>query len=118
MAYCRNCGTQLDDQASFCHNCGTAQNAAPVQNAYTPNQNTYNNYNPVTPAPVDNGGFWWGALGCCVPIVGLILFLVWKDTKPKTSKAAGIGALVSVILGVVIYITTFALGFAGMAMGY
>ena len=28
----------------------------------------------------DNGGFGWGLLGCCIPLVGLILFLVWKDT--------------------------------------
>ncbi|MCI9082736.1 MAG: hypothetical protein HFI70_10630, partial [Lachnospiraceae bacterium] len=53
----------------------------------------------------DNGGFLWGLLGCCIPVVGLILFLVWKDQKPKTAKAAGIGALVSVILSVVFYIT-------------
>ena len=48
----------------------------------------------------DNGGFLWGLLGFCIPIVGLVLFLVWKDQKPKTAKAAGIGALISVILGV------------------
>ena len=28
--------------------------------------------------------------------VGLILFLVWRDNKPKNAKAAGIGALISV----------------------
>lgn len=55
----------------------------------------------------DKGGFLWGLLGCCVPIAGLILFLVWKQTKPKTAKAAGIGALVSVILAVVYYIVMF-----------
>ena len=98
MAYCKNCGAQIADSAVVCTSCGSAQN--------------------TTPAVVDNGGFGWGVLGCCIPIVGLILFLVWKDTKPKTAKAAGIGALVSTILGVVIYIATFALGFAGMAMGY
>ena len=98
MAFCKNCGAQIDDQAVVCTSCGVAQNTAP--------------------AVVDKGGFGWGVLGCCIPIVGLILFLVWKDTKPKTAKAAGIGALVSVILGVVIYAATFALGFAGMAMGY
>ena len=98
MAFCKNCGAQIDDQAVVCTSCGVSQT--------------------TTPAVVDNGGFGWGVLGCCIPIVGLILFLVWKDTKPKTAKAAGIGALVSVILGVVIYIATFALGFAGMAMGY
>lgn len=56
---------------------------------------------------VDNGGFLWGLLGCCIPIVGLILFLVWKDTKPKTAKAAGIGALVCVVLAVIYYIIMF-----------
>lgn len=98
MAFCKNCGAQIDNNAVVCTSCGVAQNTAP--------------------AVVDKGGFGWGLLGWCVPVVGLILFLVWKDTKPKTAKAAGIGALVSVILGVVIYIATFALGFAGMAMGY
>ena len=98
MAFCKNCGTQLSDTTTFCPNCGTTQDG---------------------PAPVvDNGGFGWGLLGCCIPLVGLILFLVWKDTKPKTSKAAGIGALVSVIMVVVIYAVTFALGIAGAMAGY
>lgn len=67
---------------------------------------------------VDNGGFLWGLLGCCIPIVGLILFLVWKDTKPKTAKAAGIGALVSVCIAVVYYIIVFVvIGAGAMALG-
>ena len=66
----------------------------------------------------DKGGFLWGLLGCCVPIVGLILFIVWKDQKPKTAKAAGIGALVSVIVAVVSYILLFVvIGAAGIAGG-
>lgn len=64
----------------------------------------------------DNGGFLWGLLGFCIPVVGLILFLIWKDQKPKTAKAAGIGALVSVILAVVFYVIVFVfLGAAGLA---
>lgn len=64
----------------------------------------------------DNGGFLWGLLGCCIPVVGLILFLVWKDQKPRTAKAAGIGALVSVIVGVIFYVIVFVLmGAAGIA---
>lgn len=67
---------------------------------------------------VDNGGFLWGLLGCCIPVVGLILFLVWKDSKPKTAKAAGIGALVSVILAVIYYIIAFViLGVGAIALG-
>lgn len=68
-------------------------------------------------AEVDNGGFLWGLLGCCIPIVGLILFLVWKSTKPKTAKAAGIGALVSVIAGILIYIIFFVLIGIGISAG-
>ena len=59
----------------------------------------------------DIGGFLWGLLGCCVPIAGLVLFLVWKDVKPKTAKAVGIGALVSVCIGVLYYVLIATLGF-------
>lgn len=90
MAFCRNCGQQIDDRAVVCPHCGVAQE-----------NNTQ---------VVDNGGFGWGVLGCCIPIVGLVLFLVWKDTKPKTAKAAGIGALVSVGIGILYYILMFAVG--------
>lgn len=96
MAFCKNCGSQIDDKAVVCPSCGVAQEK--------------------TPAVVDNGGFGWGLLGCCVPLVGLILFLVWKDTKPKTAKAAGTGALVSVIIGVVYYILMFVVGMASGLM--
>ena len=58
----------------------------------------------------DSGGFGWGLLGCCIPIVGLVLFLVWNDTKPRTARAAGIGALVSVIIGVLWYLLAFTIG--------
>lgn len=94
MAFCKNCGDDIDDAAVICPKCGVAQSS--------------------TPEVVDKGGFLWGLLGYCVPLVGLILFLVWKDTKPKTSKAAGIGALVSVIIAIIAYVLIFALGFAGM----
>ena len=100
MAYCNNCGAQIDDSATVCPKCGSMQGGGGYSE-------------PVN----DNGGFLWGLLGCCIPIAGLILFLVWKDTKPRTAKAAGIGALVSVILGVIYYILIFALGLGAAMMG-
>lgn len=93
MAYCKNCGNEISDYARKCEHCG-----APVE---VPT-------NSSSSSVVDNGGFGWGLLGFCVPIVGLILFLVWKDEKPMTAKAAGMGALVSVIISVVLYIIMFA----------
>lgn len=96
MAFCKNCGRQIDDNAVICPGCGVAQNN--------------------TPATVDNGGFGWGLLGCCIPLVGLILFLVWKDNKPKTAKAAGIGALVSVGCYVLLYLLLIVTGAAAGMM--
>ncbi len=92
MAYCKNCGAPIDDKAVICPSCGV----------------------PQTTASPDSGGFGWSVLGCCIPIVGLVLFLVWKDTKPNSAKAAGIGALVSVGATVLMY---FLLGVMG-AMAY
>ena len=100
MAYCRKCGAQIDDYAAVCPECGSPQNGA---------QNE--------PPVVDNGGFLWGLLGCCIPIAGLILFLVWKDTKPRTAKAAGIGALVCVIAYVLLYVIAAVAG-VGAALVY
>lgn len=65
----------------------------------------------------DNGGFGWGLLGFCIPLVGLILFLVWKDEKPVTAKTAGMGALISVCIGVVFYILAIVVG-VGTSMMY
>lgn len=96
--FCKNCGQEIDDKAAICVHCGVSTNS--------------------TPTVVDNGGFGWGLLGCCLPIVGLILFLVWKDNKPKTAKAAGIGALVSVIIIVLFYALIFILGAAGAMSSY
>lgn len=88
MRYCPNCGAQLYEDQNVCPSC----------------------HADVYIQEKDNGGFGWGLLGCCLPIVGLILFLVWKDNKPKTAKAAGIGALVSVGFSIVYYILVLVLG--------
>lgn len=73
-------------------------------------------YDDTVENPKDRGGFLWGLLGCCIPMVGLVLFLVWRDEKPKTAKAAGIGALVSVILTILIYVGVFVMSIATAAL--
>ena len=64
-----------------------AQQPAYQQPAYSPGYSQQGN---------DSGSFGWAVLGFFIPLVGLILWLVWKDTKPKSAKMAGIGALVGV----------------------
>lgn len=57
----------------------------------------------------DNGSIGWGVLGFFFPLVGLILFLIWMNNKKKSSKAAGIGALIGFVVGLFLSITSFAL---------
>ena len=73
MAYCKNCGNLLTDGATFCTSCGTSQG---------------------TPAVKDEGGFGWGLLCCCIPIVGLILS------------------------GILMYVILFVIGFLGAYYAY
>ena len=78
MVFCRNCGREIDEKAVICPHCGVPQAGV----------------NGNTVLQEDSGSIGWGVLGFFIPIVGLVLFLVWKDTKPKCAKNAGIGAIV------------------------
>lgn len=95
MPYCTNCGSEVSQFATNCPECGQRQSG-------TVNQNRSNHSSQP-----DVGGFGWGLLGFCVPLVGLILYLVWKDERPITAGAAGKGALISVIVSVVFYVIYF-----------
>ena len=109
MAYCTKCGKELQEDFKVCPNCGaTVGEETPVYSGGTVETST---------PEQDKGGFLWGLLGCCIPLVGLIMFLVWKDTKPKSAKALGIGAIVGVVVVVVFYIVVFAAGIGLTMLG-
>ena len=77
-----------------------AQQPAYQQPAYMqqpPYQQSQPTYTPgYSQQSNDSGSFGWAVLGFFIPLVGLILWLVWKDSKPKSAKMSGIGALVGV----------------------
>jgi hypothetical protein len=56
---------------------------------------------PPPPAQNDTGSFGWAVLGFFIPIVGLILWLVWKDTRPKDSIQSRNGFIAGLIVGVI-----------------
>lgn len=105
MAFCRNCGVEIDDRAVMCPKCGVMQDSRWNTPAVNPED--------------DKHAGWWGVLGFFVPIVGLILFLVWRDTRPKCAKSAGIGALISTVLSIVLAIIAmiFSFGMFSIALG-
>lgn len=126
--FCTNCGKKLEESYNVCPYCGTPKAAIPTPNpaptpAPTPVQPAPTPapaaapVQPTAPAtaanPADKGSFGWAVLGFFFPIVGLILFLVWKDSKPKSAKVAGIGAIVGFVLGLIMYIIGFVAGTAG-----
>lgn len=45
----------------------------------------------------DNGNVGWAFLGFFFPIIGLILYIVWKDQQPNNANSAGKGAIIAVI---------------------
>ena len=92
--YCKKCGKELDDSYKCCPFCGAMVNE---EENYP--QNTVATNNKV--ASQDSGSIGWAFLGFFIPLIGLILYLVWHDNKPKTAKKCGVGALIGVISSIV-----------------
>lgn len=103
--FCKNCGKEIDDGATFCPHCGASQGSTPP-----PQQKVVD--------PNDKSSFGFALLGFLIPLVGLILFLVWKDSMPRRAHSCGKGALVAVILYVILWIIMMFVmcGIAGAAM--
>lgn len=83
MKYCPKCGRQLVDEAVVCVSCGCAQS----KNWATKRQ--------------DSSSFGWGVLGFFVPMIGLVLYLLWREERPKRAKSVGVGAIVGTIVSVI-----------------
>lgn len=85
--YCKNCGRTVDDTSSYCNNCG-----ARIDNK------------PNADVSEDNSNLGFAILGFFIPIVGLILFLIYEEKKPKRAKSAIKGALIGFITEIVLAI--------------
>ena len=86
MKFCSKCGKEIMDEAVVCVHCGCS---------VTPT----NTATPATTGDAPNTGF--AVLGFFIPIVGLILYLINKDTAPLKAKSAGKGALIGFIVSCV-----------------
>ena len=102
--YCKNCGKEIDEKAYVCPNCGVKVKDEAIE--LRESKATAN-------SEADSGSkAGWGILSFLVPIVGLILFCVWKADRPKTASVCGKCALASVIVSVVAFIIYLILIFA------
>ncbi|MBP5242247.1 MAG: zinc ribbon domain-containing protein [Clostridia bacterium] len=99
--YCKHCGQEIKDDATFCPFCGGAVNVEPTAQAQGP--------------AVGNGdapSTGYAVLGFFIPIVGLILYLIWKQQYPLRAKSAGKGALIGFIVSIIFEILFAVLGVA------
>lgn len=94
---CKKCGKEFEDGLKVCPHC----------DEFVEEANEVVEVAEEEKEKKDSGSIWWGVLGFCIPLVGLILWLVWKGDKPKCARKSGIGALISVILGIVAYVIMF-----------
>jgi len=107
--FCKQCGTQLQEDSQFCGKCGESQNQSPNQEQ--PNQNQYNNAHPnTTGTPAKSkvtagnlalllgcgihnfylGHIKKGVIQLCFWVLGLIGALVAIGFMMAGSEAAGL----------------------------
>ena len=100
---CINCDSNVKESAIYCPNCGfrVDEKAKKVKTAVVTNKEEEEE------TKQSSSSIGWGFLGFFIPLVGLILFLVWRSERPSDSKAAGIGALIRVCLSIVFMILSF-----------
>ncbi len=64
-----------------------------------------------TPPPQQGGApIGWAILCFFIPIVGLILFLVWRNEKPRAAKWSGIGGIIGVVVSIIMSVALFSFG--------
>lgn len=124
---CSKCGKDITGIKSKCPSCGkTVTLSSKIDGSDlsdTPAEEKYSSSHGASFNPYDDdikktdyktktrkvrtdaGSFGWGLMGFCLPIVGIILYFVWKRDYPKTGKSVLEGAFIALAfyLGVIVF---------------
>jgi len=84
--FCPKCGKENVDTVEFCSSCGENLKGKPTE---------VSQESAVGPI---------GILFFCIPLVGAIMYFVWKEDKPEKAKRACHLALWGVGVGIIIQI--------------
>ena len=96
--YCSNCGAENIKGEETCVNCGVSLTA-----------NKPPNY---TASEINKPNIGINILSlCCIPILGIVMYFVWKESQPIAAKSALIFGLCGLGIVVLWYTITFAFGF-------
>jgi len=101
--FCNKCGKEVNDEAVVCVHCGCSLK----EEISSSSQSS------------EGAGCFLSGLSFLIPLLGLILYFVWKDSKPKASKDCGKSALWGFIIGLVLWVISMAFfGAAVAGSGY
>jgi len=129
--YCAKCGKEMPDEDGFCRSCGTKvvhANNESSQSAWSAAEPYHEESLPVDepllgeqsvtlntnnePNVQDNPSIIVNILAFLWPLLGLILYLVWKNQRPRSASSAGTAALASVALFIIFWVCVVFLGSA------
>lgn len=102
--FCKNCGAEIDEKAFCCPKCGVLTN----------NDVQRSSVGVQTKPDAPSGGF--AVLSFFIPLVGLILWLTWKNVTPLKARSCGQGALIGAIVSVALYVIGVVITIATAAM--
>jgi hypothetical protein len=104
---CRNCSTSLDPSVSYCEQCGennpyyvkpSKKEREAYQQSYSSSSSAYQR--PYAkPIAQEGSGVGWLFLGLIIPILGFILYFVFKSERPVASKQSLTGAIIGSVIG-------------------
>lgn len=86
--YCTRCGFENPDSAQFCTKCGFS---------LTPKTDEPHEMS----SSEDESSIGYNILSCLIPIVGFILYLVWKDKTPKKAQSCLLWAATGFCVGLI-----------------
>lgn len=96
--YCPSCGERLNADYILCPHCGEDLRELTEKAEGERPEETVSPQNHPDFKPPERTFMLWGLLGFLVPLVGVILYLVWREEQPRIANAVGAGALASIVI--------------------
>ena len=102
MKKCPNCDADIEELRNVCPFCGTVLKQQ--SNETHQSNDDYINRYAYEPRPTvnDSGSFGYWLLGFFIPLVGIVLYFVWKTEQPKNAQKCLWGAIISMIASFVL----------------
>ncbi len=92
--YCTKCGAPNDDSALYCEKCGEKLDNTTSRKIHPSiNQNEE-----------DKASIGYNILAFIIPLVGFILFFMWKDKTPNKAKSILMWSAIGFGIGMVYYL--------------